>query len=110
MVMADTNLTKKNRKEMIDFLELIKSNSSDDNTLRMVNKIENALTEKKFWLVFEEHREAVDDLLQTNIPVLCEEADKRICKNEKYPRNFIIEWDNLQALYLLEKTQYIKVK
>ena len=109
MVMADTNLTKKNRKEMIDFLELIKSNSSDDNTLRMVNKIENALTEKKFWLVFEEHREEVDDLLQTNIPVLCEEADKRICKNEKYPRNFIIEWDNLQALYLLLKTHKWKI-
>ena len=109
MVMADTNLTKKNRKEMIDFLESIKSNSNDDETLKMVNKIENALTEKKFWLVFEEHREEVDDLLQTNIPVLCEDAARRICKDKDLPRNFIIEWDNLQALYLLLKTHKWKI-
>ena len=41
--MSDTNLTKKYRREMIDFLETIKSEKSDDETLRMVNKIENAL-------------------------------------------------------------------
>lgn len=102
--MSDTNLTKKNRKEMIEFLEKIKNSNNDDETLRMVNKIENALTEKKFWLVFEEHREEVDDLLQANIPLLCEDATRRICKDENLPWNFIIEWDNLQALYLLLKT------
>lgn len=107
--MSDTNLTKKNRKEMIDFLEKIKVNNNDDETLRMVNKIENALTEKKFWLVFEEHREEVDDLLQANIPLLCEDAKRRICKDENLPWNFIIEWDNLQALYLLLKTHRWKI-
>lgn len=107
--MTDTNLTKKNRKEMIDFLEKIKSSNNDDETLKMVNRIEKELTEKKFWLVFEEHREEVDDLLQTNIPVLCEDAQRRICKDENLPWNFIIEWDNLQALYLLLKTHRWKI-
>lgn len=107
--MNDTNLTKKNRKEMIEFLEKIKSKNNDDETLRMVNKIENTLTEKKFWLVFEEHREEVDELLQNNIPLLCEDAKRRICKDENLPWNFIIEWDNLQALYLLLKTHRWKI-
>ena len=107
--MPDTNLTKKNRAEMIEFLEKIKSSNKDDETLKMVNKIENFITEKKFWLVFEEHREEVDDLLQTNIPVLCEDAARRICKDESLPWNFIIEWDNLQALYLLLKTHKWKI-
>ena len=48
MDMSDTNITKKNRKEMVEFLEKIKSNYNDDETLKMVNKIENTLTEKKF--------------------------------------------------------------
>lgn len=109
MDMSDTNITKKNRKEMIDFLEKIKSNYNDDETLKMVNKIENTLTEKKFWISFEEHREEVDELLQTNIPVLCEDANRRICKDKNLPRNFIIEWDNLQALYLLLKTHKWKI-
>lgn len=102
--MADTNLTKKNRREMIEFLEKIKSSNNDDETLRMVNKIENTLTEKKFWLVFEEHREEVDEKLLKEIPVFCEDNTRRICKDENLPWNFIIEWDNLQALYLLLKT------
>ena len=108
--MTDTNLTKKNRKEMIEFLEKIKNSNNDDETLRMVNKIENTLTEKKFWLVFEEHREKVDDLLQENIPLLCEDATRRICKDENLPWNFVIEGDNLQALYLLLKTHKWKIK
>ena len=107
--MADTNLTKKQRNEMIEFLEKIKSNSSDDETLKMINKLKNTLTEKKFWLVFEEHKEEVDDLLQANIPVLCEDVTRRVCKDKDLPWDFLIEWDNLQALYLLLKTHKWKI-
>lgn len=36
-------------------------------------------------------------------------AKRRLCKDPSLPWNFIIEGDNLQALYLLEKTHKGKV-
>lgn len=66
--------------------------------------IENHLREKKYGLVWEEHTEAVDDKLLTDIPVFRGDNNKRIFKDENKPWNFLIEGDNLQALYLLEKT------
>ena len=43
-------------------------------------------------------------ICSVNIPVLCADETKRVCKNPDKPWDFIIEGDNLQALYLLEKT------
>lgn len=98
------NITKQKRDQMIVFLEELKKEHSDDISVRAFNEIENHLKDKKFGLVFEEHTEYVDDMLCENIPALCTETDKRVCKNPDKPWNFIIEGDNLQALYLLEKT------
>ena len=56
------NVTKQKRDEMIKFLEELKNTHTDDSSIRAFNEIENALTEKKFGLVFEEHTEYVDDL------------------------------------------------
>ena len=53
--------------------------------------------------------ETVDELLAENIPVLTADPERRLCKDESLPWNFIIEGDNLQALYLLEKTHRGKV-
>ena len=103
------NITKQKRDQMIAFLEELKREHSDDASVRAFNEIENHLTEKKFGLVFEEHTEEVDEFLVDNIPVLSEDIDKRLCKNEEKPWNFIIEGDNLQALYLLEKTHCGKI-
>lgn len=103
------NITKQKRDEMLAFLEELKKEHSDDASIRAFNEIENHLREKKFGLVFEEHTEEVDELLQDNIPVLCADPERRICKDESLPWNFIIEGDNLQALYLLEKTHRGKV-
>lgn len=103
------NLTKIKRDEMINFLEELKTTHSDDASIRAFNQIENALTEKKFGLVFEEHAEEVDERLLNEIPVLCEDENRKICKDENLPYNFIIEGDNLQALYLLEKTHKGKI-
>ena len=98
------NVTKLKRDEMIKFLEELKNTHTDDSSIRAFNEIENALTEKKFGLVFEEHTEEVDEKLLNEIPVFCADESRKICKNKNLPYNFIIEGDNLQALYLLEKT------
>lgn len=103
------NLTKIKRNEMIAFLEELKSTHTDDDSIRALNEIKNALTDKKFGLVFEEHREEVDEKLLNEIPILCADETRKICKDKDLPYNFIIEGDNLQALYLLEKTHRGKV-
>lgn len=98
------NLTKLKRDEMINFLEELKQTHSDDESIRAFNEIENTLTEKKFGLVFEEHSEEVDERLLNEIPIFCADESRKICKDKDLHYNFIIEGDNLQALYLLEKT------
>lgn len=103
------NLTKIKRDEMIKFLEELKETHNDDSSIRAFNEIENALTEKKFGLVFEEHTEEVDERLVKEIPVFCADETRKICKDKDLPYNFIIEGDNLQALYLLEKTHRGKI-
>lgn len=103
------NLSKMKRDEMIAFLDELKKTHSDDASIRAFNMIENHLREKKYGLVWEEHSEEVDELLEENIPVLTADPERRLCKDESLPWNFIIEGDNLQALYLLEKTHRGKV-
>lgn len=98
------NVTKLKRDQMINFLEELKNTHTDDPSIRAFNEIENALTEKKFGLVFEEHTEEVDERLLNEIPIFCADESRKICKDKNLPYNFIIEGDNLQALYLLEKT------
>lgn len=107
--MQAKNITKQKRDEMIDFLEELKKTHSDDSSIRAFNEIENTLTEKKFGLVFEEHTEEVDEKLKNEIPILCADEERKICKDKNLPYNFIIEGDNLQALYLLEKTHRGKI-
>ncbi len=103
------NISKLKRDKMLAFLEELKRTHNDDESIRAFNEIENSLCEKKYGLVFEEHTEEVDERLQNEIPVLCEDKERRICKDETLPWNFIIEGDNLQALYLLEKTHKGKI-
>lgn len=103
------NLSKIKRDNMIAFLEELKKTHADDDSIRAFNEIENHLREKKYGLVWEEHSEEVDELLEENIPILTADPERRLCKDEALPWNFIIEGDNLQALYLLEKTHKGKV-
>jgi DNA modification methylase len=103
------NLSKIKRDKMIAFLEQLKEQHSDDESIRAFNEIENQLRDKKYGLVWEEHSEAVDEKLEENIPVFCADSERRLCKDPSLPWNFIIEGDNLQALYLLEKTHRGKV-
>ena len=103
------NISQIKRKQMLNFLETLKKEHTDDKSILMFNEIENFLIEKKYGLVWEEHSEEVDEMLAENIPVLTADPKRRLCKDDTLPWNFIIEGDNLQALYLLEKTHKGKV-
>ena len=98
------NLSQIKRQRMLDFLETLRKEHTDDESIRAFTEIENHLRDKKYGLVWEEHEEAVDVKLRTHIPVFSEDADKKIAAAEGQVYNFILEGDNLQSLYLLEKT------
>lgn len=98
------NLSQQKRQRMLDFLETLRKEHTDDESIRAFTEIENHIRDKKYGLVWEEHEEAVDIKLRTHIPVFTEEIEKRITTSDNGIYNFILEGDNLQSLYLLEKT------
>ena len=57
--------------------------------------------------MFEEHREEIDEVLDTHTPVLTEGKDLFIDNGGQM--NFLIEGDNLASLKLLEKTHKGKI-
>ena len=112
------NLSKLRRDKLIGKIGEIKSfleKSSDTNAVRLLRfaaEVEREVRGKKFGLVFEEHRENIDLMLEENLPVLTEVKKRYLAaKNAKddSPLNFLIEGDNLAALKLLEKTHRGKI-
>lgn len=109
-----TNISKQKRDDLIQKINQIKSfveeNSNDENArqlLSYIGEIEKDLHGKKFGLIFEEHEEGIDRILQENTPVLSEEKDLFI--NNGGRMNFLIEGDNLATLKLLTKTHREKI-
>ena len=98
------NLSKIKRQRMLDFLESIRKEHTDDASIRALTEIENHIRDKKYGLVWEEHSERVDEMLAENIPIFTEDIEKKITASTDDTYNFILEGDNLQSLYLLEKT------
>ena len=98
------NLSKIKRLRMLDFLGELRKVHTDDESIRAFTEIENHLRDKKYGLVWEEHSEQVDERLEKNIPIFTEDTDKKITVAEGEDYNFILEGDNLQSLYLLQKT------
>lgn len=103
------NLSQKRRAEMLEYLNHLKEIHTDDESRIALGKIETALTEKKYGLVWEEHEEEVDKKLVHNIPVFREIEDKKIVADKNSDFNFLLEGDNLHSLKLLEKTHKGKV-
>lgn len=104
------NLSKRKRDEMIAFLEFIKKQHSDDDSLMAINSIERELTAKKYGLIWEEHQEEVDKKMETHIPVFSEVPEYEVMEDEHNTTfNFLLEGDNLHSLKLLEKTNRGKV-
>ena len=117
------NLSKARRDELTAKIGAIKaflekSAGADKNAsrlLRFAAEVEREVRGKKYGLVFEEHRERIDEELVHSIPVLTEATERFLAaktakgaKNDS-PINFLIEGDNLAALKLLEKTHRGKI-
>lgn len=110
-----TNISKKKRDDLLDKIKQIRAfiaaAPQDENTgnlLSYLSELEKDVNGKKYGLVFEEHREEIDEVLDTHTPVLTEEADLFIDHGGQM--NFLLEGDNLAALKLLEKTHRGKIK
>ena len=104
-----TNISKEKREKLIQKINAIKtyisSAAQDENTAQLlayIADIEKDIKGKKYGLVFEEHRESIDEVLENNLPVLTEDTDLFIDNGGQM--NFLIEGDNLASLKLLEKT------
>ena len=103
-----TNISKEKRESLMNKIKQIKqfivSSPQDENTstlLSYIADIEKDIKGKKYGLVFEEHREAIDETLENNTPVLTEEKDLFIDNNGQM--NFLIEGDNLASLQLIKE-------
>ena len=103
------NLSQEKRKRMLEFLQQIRAEHTDDTSIIAINEIESELTSKKYGLVWEEHTEEVDEQIKHNVPVFTEVSDKIITTDENLPYNFLLEGDNLHSLKLLEKTHKGKI-
>ena len=104
-----TNISKEKREILVNKIKEIKqfisSSPQDENTatlLSYIADIEKDIKGKKYGLVFEEHKEAIDEILESNTPVLSEEKDLFIDNGGQM--NFLLEGDNLASLQLLDKT------
>lgn len=104
-----SNLSQAKRKEMLDYISKLKEIHNDDESIIALKEIENALTEKKYGLVWEQHSEKVDEMLKNNIPVFTEDKEKKIVVDDDKDFNFLLEGDNLHSLKLLEKTHKGKI-
>ena len=103
------NLSKIRREKMLEYLEKLKTIKNDDEHISAITEIENALNEKKYGLVWEEHSEKVDEMLEHNIPIFVEDEERKIAVNKDEAYNFLLEGDNIHSLKLLEKTHKGKI-
>ena len=109
-----TNISKQKREDLLNKIKEIRTFISaapqDENTgnlLSYLSDLEKDVNGKKYGLVFEEHREEIDEVLDTHTPVLTEDKDLFIDNGGHM--NFLIEGDNLASLKLLEKTHKGKI-
>ncbi len=109
-----TNISKQKRDDLINKIgeirKYISSAPQDENMgnlLAYLSELEKDVRGKKYGLIFEEHREEIDEVLDTHTPVLTEDKDLFIDNDGNV--NFLIEGDNLASLKLLEKTHKGKI-
>lgn len=109
-----TNISKQKRDDLIAKIKAIRAYISaapqDENTgklLTYLSDLEKDVNGKKYGLVFEEHREGIDQILEENTPVLTEQANLLLDNGGEM--NFLLEGDNLAALKLLEKTHRSRI-
>ncbi|MBQ9744818.1 MAG: site-specific DNA-methyltransferase [Clostridia bacterium] len=109
-----TNVSKQKREDLLTKIKAIRTYIAtapqDENTanlLAYLSELEKDVGAKKYGLVFEEHREEIDEVLSTHTPVLTEDGSLFIDNGGQM--NFLIEGDNLASLQLLTKTHKGKI-
>jgi len=109
-----TNISKLKRevllakiKEIRTFISAAPQDENTGNMLSYLSDLEKDVNGKKYGLVFEEHREEIDEVLDTHTPVLTE--DENLFIDNGGQMNFLVEGDNLASLKLLEKTHKGKI-
>lgn len=109
-----TNISKQKRedllnkiKEIRNFIAAAPQDENTGNLLSYLSDLEKDVNGKKYGLVFEEHREEIDEVLDTHTPILTEDKDLFIDNGGQM--NFLIEGDNLASLKLPEKTHKGKI-
>lgn len=109
-----TNISKQHREDLLNKIRQIRSyiasapqDANTGNLLQYLDELTKDVKGKKYGLVFEQHREKIDEILDTHTPVLTEQKDLFIDNGGEM--NFLIEGDNLAALQLLEKTHKGKI-
>lgn len=109
-----TNLSKQKREDLLNKIEeirkFLKTNLYDENARKLMGylgELTAQINGQKYGLVFEEHKEAIDEKLENNLPVLTEEKDLFVGNGGEM--NFLLEGDNLASLQLLEKTHKGKI-
>ena len=91
-----TNISKQKRenllnkiKEIRNFIATAKQDESTGKLLSYLAELEKDVNGKKYGLVFEKHREGIDEVLNTHIPVLVE--DRKLFIDNGGQMNFLIE-------------------
>ncbi|MBR4245390.1 MAG: site-specific DNA-methyltransferase [Treponema sp.] len=109
-----TNISGKKREALLSKIAEIKTfiekNADEKNASQLLGylgELSREVNGKKYGLVFEEHREKIDELLEKNAPVFTEE--KKLFVDNGGELNFLLEGDNLASLKLLEKTHRGKI-
>lgn len=109
-----TNISGEKREALLSKINQIKlfieQNAKDENASKLLSflgDLSKEVNAKKYGLVFEEHREKIDEILEQNAPIFTEEKDLFIDGGGEL--NFLLEGDNLASLKLLEKTHRGKI-
>ncbi|MFC4711767.1 site-specific DNA-methyltransferase [Planococcus dechangensis] len=110
-----TNISQQKREEILNHINELRTKlinpdlekSLQSELLAHLGEIEKYTYSKKFGLIFEEHIENQDLLLNSKVPYLREIEDLSISNDGKL--NYLIEGDNLVSLSLLNKTHKNKV-
>ena len=74
--METTNVDKIKREKLLNALDKIEKNLKDEDLINSLALIKNEINKKKYGLFWEEHKERVDQELETKIPVLKENKKK----------------------------------
>ena len=108
------NISKQKRDDLIakigqirTFISAAPQDENTGNLLTYLSELEKDVRGKKYGLIFEEHREEIDEVLSTHTPVLTEDGSLFIDNGGQM--NFLIEGDNLASLKMLEKTHRGKI-